>query len=93
MCDITEMFPVRNTKACTGHSLVPRPSLKSGKRVWCSERQILSHGVGPYFVKNVIIAFLHLELEFLMPQSIWTTTQPGLQKLETAAESIWIAEN
>ena len=24
----------------------------------------------PYFVKNVIIAFLHPELEFLMPQSI-----------------------
>jgi len=40
--------------------------------------------VGPYFVKNVIIAFLNLELKFLTPQSIWTTTQPSLQKLETA---------
>ena len=28
-----------------------------------------------------------------MPQSIWTTTQPGLQKLETAAKSIGTAEN
>ena len=74
-------------------SLVPRPSPKSGKRVWCSERQFLSHGAGPYFVKNVIIAFLYPELEFLTPQSIWTTTQPGLQKLETAAKSIGTAEN
>ena len=74
-------------------SLVPRPSLKSGKRIWCSERQFLSHGAGPYFVKNVIIAFLYPELEFLTPQSIWTTTQPGLQKLETAAKSIGTAEN
>ena len=45
----------------------------------------MSHGAGPYFIKNVIIAFLNLEVKFLMPQSIWTTTQPGLQKLETAA--------
>jgi len=30
------------------------------KRVWCSERHFLSHGVGPYFV---IIAFLDLELK------------------------------
>ena len=67
-------------------SLVPRPSPKSGKRVWCSERQFLSHGAGPYFVKNVIIAFLYPELEFLTPQSIRTTTQPGFQKLETAAK-------
>jgi len=49
--------------------------------------------VGPYFVKNIIIAFLYPELEFLTPQSIWTTTQPSLQKLKTAAESIWTAEN
>ena len=75
------------------HSLVPRPSPKSGKRVWCSERQFLSHGAGPYFVKNVMIAFLYPELEFLTPQSIWTTAQPGLQKLETAAKSIGTAEN
>jgi len=67
------------------HSLVPRPSPKRRKRVWCSERHFLSHGAGPYFVKNVIIAFFNLELKFLTPQSIWTTTQPGLQKLETAA--------
>jgi len=40
---------------------------------------------GPYFVKNVLIAFLNPELQFLMPQSIWTTTQPGLQKLKPAA--------
>ena len=60
---------------------VPRPSPKSGKRVWCSERQFLSHGAGPYFVKNIIIAFLYPELEFLTSQSIWTTTEPGLQKL------------
>jgi len=45
-----------------------------------------------YFVKNVIIAFLNPELEFLMPQSIWTTTQPSLQKLETAAKSVGTAE-
>ena len=74
-------------------SLIPRPSPKSGKRVWFSERQFLSHGAGPYFVKNIIIAFLYLELEFLTPESIWTTTQPGLQKLETAAKSIGTAEN
>jgi len=37
--------------------------------------------------------FLYPELEFLIPQSIWTTTQPGLQKLETAAKSIGTAEN
>ena len=74
-------------------SLVPRPSPKSGKRVWCSERQFLSHGAGPYFVKNFIIAYLYPELEFLTPQSIRTTTQPSLQKLETAAESIGTAEN
>ena len=59
----------------------------------CSERQFLSHGAGPYFVKNVIIAFLYPELKFLTLQSIWTTTQPGLQKLETAAKSIGTAEN
>ena len=35
-----------------------RPSLKNGKRVWCSEQHFLSHRAGPYFVKNVIIAFL-----------------------------------
>ena len=68
-------------------SLVPRPSPKSGKRVWCSERQFLSHGAGPYFVKNVIIAFLYPEFKFLTPQSIWTTIQPGLQKLETTAKT------
>ena len=48
-------------------SLVPRPSPKSRKRVWCSEWHFLSHGAGPYFVENVIIAFLNPELEFLMP--------------------------
>ena len=41
-----------------------------------------THGAGSYFVKNVILAFLNPEVEFLMPQFIWTTTQPGLQKLE-----------
>ena len=82
-----------NAMAISIRSLVPRPSPKSGKRVWCSERHFLSHGAGPYFVKNVIIALLNLELEFLMPQSIWTTTQPGLQKLVTAAKSIGTAEN
>jgi len=51
-------------------SLVPRLSPKSGKRVWCSERHFLSHGAGPYFIKNVIIAFLNPEVEFLIPQSI-----------------------
>jgi len=70
-------------------SLVPRPLLKSRKRVWCSERHFLSHGAGPYFVKNVIIAFLNPVVEFLMPQSIWTTTQPDLQKLEMVTKSIW----
>ena len=70
------------------YSLVPRPSPKRGKRVWCSERQFLSHGAGPYFVKNVIIAFLYPELEFLTPQSIWTTKQPGLQKLGTAENGL-----
>jgi len=53
----------------------------------------MSHGAWPYFVKNVIIAFLNTDLEFLMPQSIWTTTQPGLQKLETAAKSTGTTEN
>ena len=77
----------------TPTSLVPRPSPKSGKRVWCSERQFLSQWAVPYFVKNVIIAFLYLDLEFLTPQSIWTTTQLGFQKLETAAKSIGTAEN
>jgi len=62
--------------------LVPRPSLKSEKRVWCSEQHFLSHGAEAYFIEKVIIiAFLNPELEFLMPHSIWTTTQPGLQKL------------
>jgi len=74
-------------------SLVPRPFLKIGKRVWCSERHFLSHGAWPYFVKNVIIAFSNLELEFRTPQSIWTTIQPGLQKLEMVAKSIGTAEN
>jgi len=38
-------------------SLVPRPSTKSGKRVWCSEQHFLSHGAGSYLIKNIIIAF------------------------------------
>ena len=80
-----------NCKAIS--SPVLRPSPKSGKRVWCSERHFLSHGAGQCFVKNVIIAFSNPKLEFLMLQSIWTTTQPGLQKLETAAKSIGTAEN
>ena len=37
----------------------PDPSPKSGKRVWCSERLLLSHGAGSNGVKNVIIAFPH----------------------------------
>ena len=74
-------------------SLVPRPSLKSGKRIWCSERHFFSHGAGPYFIKNVKIVLLNLELKFLMSQSVWTTTQPGLQKLKTAVKSIGTAEN
>jgi len=53
-------------------SFVPRPFQKSGKSVWCSEWHFLSHGARLYFVKNVIIACLYLELKFLMPQSIWT---------------------
>jgi len=70
-------------------SLIPRPSPKSGKRVWCSERHFLSHGVGPYFIKNVITAFSNPELEFLTSQvHMDYTTQPGLQNLEIAAESI-----
>ena len=44
-------------------------------------------------VKKVIIAFLNPELGFLMPHSIWTTTQPSLQKLEIATKSIGTAEN
>ena len=47
--------PAFSTKAKV--SLVPRPSPKSGKRVWCSERLFLSHGVGSNGIKNVIIAF------------------------------------
>ena len=74
-------------------SLIPKPSPKSGKRVWCSEWHFMSHGAGPYFVKNVIIALLNPELEFLTSQSIWTTTRPSLQKLETAAKSVETAEN
>jgi len=49
--------------------------------------------VGLYFVKNVIIAFFNLELKSLVPLPIWTTTQPGLQKLKLAAKSIGTAEN
>ena len=53
----------------------------------------MSHGAGPYFVKNVIIAFYNPEVDFLTPQSIWTTTQPGLQKLKMAAKYFGTAEN
>ena len=74
-------------------SLIPRPSPKSGKRVWCSEWHFLSHEAGPYFVRSVIIVFLNPEVEFLTPQSIWTTIQPSLQKLEMATMSIGTAEN
>ena len=38
-------------------SLVPRPSPKSRKKVWCSEQLFLSHGAGSNSIKNVIIAF------------------------------------
>ena len=38
---------------------MPRPSPKSGKRVWCSERLFLSHGAWSNGIKNVIIAFHH----------------------------------
>ena len=70
------------------NNLIPRP---------CSPRKA-ERGSGlvfwPYFVKNVIIAYLYYpEPEFLTPQSMWSTTQPGLQKLETAAKSIGTAEN
>ena len=52
------------------------------------------HGAGPYFVKpECHNCFLNLELEFLTPQSIWTATQPGLQKLKTPTKSIGTAEN
>ena len=37
-------------------------------------QHFLSHGVGPYCIKNVIIALSNPELEFLTPQSIWTTS-------------------
>ena len=70
-------------------SLVPRPSLKSGKRIWCSERHFFSHGAGPYFIKNVKIVLLNLELKFLMSQSVWTTTQPGLQKAQDGRKVYW----
>ena len=69
-------------------SLVPGPSSGSRKRVWCSELHILSHGVGPYSVKNVIfksknviITFLSLELEFLMGRRMSIDTQ-GLGELD-----------
>ena len=38
---------------------MPRLSPKSGKRVWCSERLFLSHGVWSNGIKNAIIAFRH----------------------------------
>ena len=84
------------TYACTCTRFVsfPDPPQKVERGyVWCSERQLLSQRAGPYFVKNVIIAFLYPELEFLTPQSIWTTTQSSFQKLKTAAKSIGTAEN
>ena len=70
-------------------SLVPRPSPKSRKRVWCSERYFLSHGVGPYFVKNVIFEFLYPELKFLMPLSIWTYYTAWFAKAQDGCKVYW----
>ena len=75
------------------HSLLPRLSLKSRKKVWSSEQHFLSHEAGLYFIKNVTIIFLYLELEFLTPQLIimdYYTSR--FAKLETAAKSIGTAE-
>ena len=48
---IMQVHPVMIRTGYHSPSLVPRPSPKSGKRVWCSERHFLSHGAGPYFLK------------------------------------------
>ena len=51
------------TYACTCTRFVsfPDPPQKVERGyVWCSERQLLSQRAGPYFVKNVIIAFLYM---------------------------------
>ena len=79
---------------------------QKNSKTWCHDRLydegatlnivrvgLLVTWAGPYFIKNVIIAFLNPEVEFLTPQSIWTTTQLSLQKLEMATKSIWTAEN
>ena len=64
----------------------PPRKRKEGLVFW---GHFLSHGAGLYFVKNVIIAFLNPEVEFLMSQFIWTTTHPGLQKLEMATIRVY----
>jgi len=53
------------------------------KRVWCtcSKLHCLSHGEGPYTIRNAIIAFLNLAFKFLTPWCIWTTTQPPYKSL------------
>ena len=49
--------PEKHCQVCLMSTLVPESSLKSIKRVWCSELHFLSHEVGPYGVKNVTIVF------------------------------------
>ena len=53
-------FPDQSTPSSTT-SLVPRPSLKSGTKVWCSERHYMLH-------KECHNCILILELKFLIPR-------------------------
>ena len=73
------------------HSLIPRPSTlpEKQKEGLVFVVILLSHGAGPYFIKNVIIGFLNVELE---PPCIWTTTQPHLQMLKMTTKFIETAE-
>jgi len=65
-------------------SLVPRPSQKVEDGLVFRAIFLVTWG-GAIFQWNDIIAYLNLELEFLMPRCIWTTTRPHLQKLDMGA--------
>ena len=63
MCTGMDSLTSLSVRAVNGtipafHIVCPQtPPLKSGKRVWCSERHFLSHGAESNGIKNVIIAF------------------------------------
>ena len=73
------------------HSLIPRPGTlpEKHKEGLVFVAILLSHEAGPYFIKNVIVGFLNVELE---PPCIWTTTQPHLQILKITTKFIGTAE-